>query len=396
MRRTFEEVNKKISEKKAVVVTAEEVIERVKKDGKEKVLEEVDVVTTATFGSMCSSGAFINTGHFAPKMRIQKAWLNGVQAYAGIAAVDLFIGATELRENDPLNSSYPGNFSYGGGHVIEDLVAGKEVEMNAVSYGTDCYPCKELSKKISLKNLRNAVLCNPRNAYQNYNVAVNKSKKTIYTYMGKLLPNLGNANYSSAGQLSPLLNDPLYEVIGIGTRVWLAGAQGHVFWQGTQHAPDAERTPNSVPKEGAGTLALVGNLKEMNSRYIRGTSFTGYGASMALGIGVPIPLLNERVLDFVSVSNSEIFAPVIDYSSDYPSANEKSLASVSYAELRSGEIEVCGKKISTGSLSSYSMAREIASLLKQDIEEGKFLLAEAVQKLPSASNQKKPGSEKDA
>jgi len=45
-----------------------------------------------------------------------------VPAYGGIAAVDCYIGATEVVENDPLNSVYPGEFNYGGGHVIEDLV----------------------------------------------------------------------------------------------------------------------------------------------------------------------------------------------------------------------------------------------------------------------------------
>ncbi|MFZ3062576.1 MAG: homocysteine biosynthesis protein, partial [Actinomycetota bacterium] len=136
--RTYEEINEKIKRGEAVVATAEEIIGIVQEKGKEQALKEVDVVTTGTFGPMCSSGAFFNIGHSKPKIKIQKAWLNDVNAYAGLAAVDLYLGATEVPENDPLNRVYPGAFKYGGGHVIEDLVAGKDVKLVAIAYGTDC------------------------------------------------------------------------------------------------------------------------------------------------------------------------------------------------------------------------------------------------------------------
>ena len=54
-------------------------------------------------------------------------FLNGVEAYAGIAAVDAYLGATQISETDPANKAYPGEFNYGGGHVIEELVAGRKV-----------------------------------------------------------------------------------------------------------------------------------------------------------------------------------------------------------------------------------------------------------------------------
>ena len=200
----------------AVVVNAEEIIDIVEEEGAQKAAEKVDVVTTGTFGPMCSSGVFLNIPHTTPKIRIQKAWVNNVSAYAGIAAVDFFLGATEIPENDPANQIFPGEFRYGGGHVIEDLIAGKEAFLRAISYGTDCYPRKEYEAWINIKKLRSATLMNPRNCYQNYNAAVNRdAKRTIYTYLGVLRPNMGNVNYCSAGQLSPLLNDPYYKTIGI-------------------------------------------------------------------------------------------------------------------------------------------------------------------------------------
>lgn len=382
MVKSYKEINEKIKKGKAVVVTAEEIIDMVKEKGLEKTAKEVDVVTTATFGPMCSSGAILNLGHSKPKIKIQKAWLNEVNAYAGLAAVDLYLGAAEEQESNPANRNYPGKFEYGGGHVIEDLINGKDVLLKATSYGTDCYPEKEIESWINIGNLNEAYLLNPRNAYQNYNVAVNLSEKTIYTYMGKLLPKLGNANYSTTGQLSPLLNDPLYETIGIGTRIFIGGAKGYVYWQGTQHSPEVARKENAVPLGGAGTVATVGNMKEMSSEFVRGVSMTGYGTSLAVGIGVPIPILNERILKCASVRDEEIFAPIVDYSRDYPNCINNVLGMASYGELRSGGIAVNGKTVPTGSLSSIKKARKIAEILKKWIADGEFLLQEPIQKLP--------------
>ena len=116
MTKTIEEINEKIKKGKAVVVTAEEIIDIVEKEGVKNAVEKVDVVTTATFGAMCSSGAYINIGHTKPRMKLGggKAYLNNVPAYTGFAATDLFIGAAALPEDDPRNKVYPGEFRYGG------------------------------------------------------------------------------------------------------------------------------------------------------------------------------------------------------------------------------------------------------------------------------------------
>ena len=234
--KTYEQINDRIESGKAVVLTADEIMDYVDKKGLQAAAEEVDVVTTATFGPMCSSGCFLNFGHSKPKIRMSEAWVADVLVYTGLAAVDVYLGCTQLRHGDPANMYPPGEFRYGGGHVIEDLVAGKTLQLFALSYGTDCYPLREIRTYFTIQDLNQAIMVNPRNCYQNYNVAINRSDHTIYTYMGKLEPHQKNANYCSAGQLSPLLNDPYYETIGVGTRVWLAGAQGHVYAEGTQHA----------------------------------------------------------------------------------------------------------------------------------------------------------------
>ena len=387
VKKTYAEINEKIKSGKVVVVTAEEIIGMVEEKGVEAVAREVDVVTTGTFGPMCSSGAFFNFGHPKPRIKMHRVWMNGVPAYTGIAAVDAYLGATELPDYDPLNSDYPGEFRYGGGHVIEDLLAGKSIKFEATGYGTDCYPRKKIETYITLDEINEAFLFNPRNAYQNYNIAVNASNKTIYTYMGTLKPNIGNAHYCSAGQLSPLLNDPYYRTIGIGTRIFLGGGVGYVGWNGTQHSPCGPRGENGVPLGGSGTLSVVGDLKQMSPQWLRGASFLGYGATLTVGIGIPIPVLDEESVRFAAVKDSEIFAPVVDYSDDYPNGTGRTLGSLSYAQLKSGVVEINGKEVSTAPLSSYVKAREIAGILKQWIVKGEFLLSEPAQTLPSANSE---------
>ena len=386
--KTYEQINDRIESGKAVVLTADEIIDYVDKKGLTAAAEEVDVVTTATFGPMCSSGCFLNFGHSKPKIRMSEAWIEDVLVYTGVAAVDVYLGATQLRHGDPANMYHPGEFRYGGGHVIEDLVAGKTLQLFALSYGTDCYPLRELRTYFTINDLNQAIMVNPRNCYQNYNVAINSSDRTIYTYLGTLEPNRKNANYCSAGQLSPLLNDPHYDVIGVGTKVWLAGAHGHVYAEGTQHAGGGERTPEGVPKSGAGTLALTADMKPMRPEYVRGVSFRGYGASVALGIGIPIPVLNENVLKRACIRDRDILAPVIDYSSDYPQNTGKVIGHVSYEQLRTGQIEVEGRKVAVGSLSSYHKALEIAHLLADEIKRGDFRLAEPIAYLPKETKMK--------
>jgi len=388
MTKTIEEINDKIRSGSVVVVTAEEIIGMAREKGIKKAARDVDVVTTGTFSPMCSSGAFFNIKQPKEKMKLGGGWitLNGVPAYAGLAAADIYIGATAIPDGDPRNNNgRPGKFRYGGAHVIEDLVSGKKVVLSAGAYGTDCYPRKNREQKIGLKDMNEAILFNPRNCYQNYNVAVNLSDKPIYTYMGLLKPMLGNANYCSAGQLSPMLNDPFYRTIGIGSRIFLSGAQGYVAWNGTQHNPDVPRSENGTPRKGAGTLALIGNLREMDPQWIRAVSYTGYGVSLSLAVGVPIPILDEEMMKFVSVSDDELTAPVVDYSRFYPTGEgEALLGEVTYAQLKSGSIEVKGKQVPTGCFSSYSKAREVAEHLKSLIQSGGFLLTQPVAPLPGA------------
>ena len=368
--RTYAEINRRIESKTVSVMTAEEFKAKVAGEGLAKAAKDVDVVTTGTFGAMCSSGVLLNFGHSDPPIKMQKVWLDDVPSYTGLAAVDAYLGATEL--DDSLN------MFHGGAHVIEDLVRGKPVKLKSVAYGTDCYPKKEFESWISLKTVNQAVLFNPRNCYQNYAVATNGSNKVIYTYMGKLLSDFGNATYCSAGEISPLLNDPFFRTVGIGTRIFLGGAQGYVAWEGTQFNGKPLRSPNGTPRRPAGTLAVIGDLKKMSSDYLRALTMQKYGTSLSVGIGIPIPILDIEMAKFCSVRDADIFTAAFDYSEMKRARTV--LREVNYSELKSGEIEIKGKRVPTSSLSSIYKARQISNELKKWISKGQFMIQEPIQK----------------
>lgn len=381
--KTIKEINERIKKGRAVVVNAEEMVDIVRSKGKVEAAKEIDVVTTGTFSPMCSSGMMFNIGQVPPLMKTSQVWLNNVPCYAGLAAVDSYLGVTEPSEDDPLNKVHPGRFAYGGGHVIEDLISGKTVRLKAKAYGTDCYPRREIEKDISLKDLPNAVMMNPRNCYQNYNCAVNMTSRTIYTYMGPLKPNQRNANFATAGQLSPLFNDPYFKTIGIGTRIFLCGSKGYVIGAGTQHVKNPQRNERGIPLTPSGTLMLKGDLEGMDPRYFRGLSFPGYGCTASVGVGIPIPILNEEMAWFTGVSDADIQMPVKDYGYDYPNGVGQILTHVTMEELKSGSICLNGKDIPTVPMTSHVISLEIADKLKSWIEKGDFLLSEPVELIES-------------
>jgi len=335
----------------------------VESSGVEVAYKEVDVVTTGTFGAMCSSGAIINLGHADPPIKIQRAWINDVEVCHPGAAVDLYIGATIMSETRP--------FEYGGGHVIEDLVDGKEVEVRATAYGTDCYPRTKLRTTITKDDLNQFYLLNFRNCYQRYVCATNSRDEIIYTYMGKLLPKFRNATFSGSGALNPLMNDPDYETIGIGTRIFLGGGQGYVIGEGTQHDPGNR----------FGTLMVRGDCKKMSSEFIHGAAFTKYGTTLYVGIGIPIPILNEGLAKKTAILDEEIVTDIVDYG--IPRRERPKLGKVSYKELKSGAITIDDKKVRVSSLSSLKTARKIAEILKSWIENSSFYQSTPAENLPT-------------
>jgi len=363
MAKSIAEINEKIKKGEAVVVRADEMPEIVEEKGPSKAAREVDVVTTGTFGSMCSSGAFINFGHSDPPIKMQKVWLNEVEAYGGLAAVDCYIGATELSQDR--------GFEYGGGHVIEDLVAGKEVHVRSTSYGTDCYPTRRLETTITLEDLNQAYLFNPRNAYQRYNAAVNTSDRRLRTYMGTLLPRCGNINFAGTGGISPLINDPSYRTIGFGTKIFLSGVEGRIVGEGTQHSP----------RTGFGNIAVKADLRGMDTKYLKGATIPEYGTSLMVGLGIPIPILDEELAKSTAITNDRIETNLLDYG--VARRERPVIKKVRYSELLSGKVELNGACIKAAPLSSFKLAYDIMDELGKWIAEKRFFFPQEVEPLAS-------------
>lgn len=375
--RTVADINDKIRQGKATVWTITEAKAQIAEMGISQAAKTVDVITTGTFEPMEGSGAILNLGHTDPPIKIVECHLNGVLAYAGFGAVDLYIGAGQIASSGREGEAE----EYGGGQVIADLIADKPVTLSATGQGTDCYPRTSLDTTITRDRINQFYLFNPRNLYQNFIVGVNGGDRPLSTYLGPLQPRLGNAVYANSGALSPLLNDPDLQTIGIGTRILLGGGEGYIAWEGTQHFPLQRRLPNRAPIGPAATLALIGDAKRMDAHWVRGCYFKGYGPSLMLGVGVPIPILNEAVLTRCAVSDEDLVAPIVDFS--IPRRVRPTFGLISYAQLKSGRITLDGKSVRTAPLSSLYFAQQVALDLKQRINAGEFELTAAVTPLPT-------------
>jgi CBS domain-containing protein len=159
----------------------------------------------------------------------------------------------------------------------------------------------------------------------------------------------------------------------MGTRIFLGGGQGYIIGEGTQHSPMNLN----------GTLMVKGDAKKMSPEFLQGASFTRYGTSMYVGLGIPIPILNEGLAKKTAIRDSEIMTDIVDYS--VPRRDRPKFGQVSYKELKSGSITVNSKKVRVSSLSSLKMAKRVAATLKSWIDEGTFTLTSPIERLPTNS-----------
>ena len=362
MIKSIDEINDRIARGRAHVIRADEMTRLVREEGVAAAARTVDVVTTGTFGPMCSSGVMMNFGHSNPPIRMSTVSLNGVYAHTGLAAVDAYLGATQPSKD-------LGNI-YGGAHVIEDLVQGLPIRLLAESSGTDCYPGRRVHTTLRLSDLNHALMLNPRNAYQRYNAAINTGSETMHTYMGTLRPDGKNINWSGAGELSPLSNDPRYRFIGAGTRIFLGGGEGMVTGPGTQHDPDHKMA----------TLSVQGDLFQMKPEFLRAASFTGYGCTLFIGIGIPIPIVDEEAAFAAGISDKELETDILDFFQP----GHPAIRRVTYADLKSGTIDLGDRRVPSFPLSSPLLSRRVAESLKTRIRSGNFTLSLPVSPLPDS------------
>ena len=262
------------------------------RDGQEVTVDDVDVVTTATFGVM-SGTMVVMMVPVAGKYSFEKAdsiWLNGVPAQPGpcpnerLGVVDLVIYGTSYADD-----------RYGGGHLFRDLVRGKEIDILVVSHG------KSYENQVTLDDIECARIISTRLAFNNYYALINPASttlSTIFSVTGLKGP-FTEASVSGCGEINPLQNDPSHRTIGVGTRVLLNGAPGYIIGKGTRASPTK---PN---------VSAFADMKKMDPAMMGGVK-TSNGPECLTSLAVPIPVLDEEILSGLKVLDHNILLPVSD------------------------------------------------------------------------------------
>lgn len=368
--RTINEINNKISKGEAVVIGVDEFKKVCATEGIKKAAEKIDVVTCATFSPTCGTGIMMNLGHTNPPIKFKEAYFNNVRAYTGFTSVDAYIGSDQPSEDNNIN------IHYGGAHVMEDLLNKKTIHFKAVGFGPRChsYPREDVETYISLDDINEVFFIAHRFCVQKGSGYVNSSSKKIGTYKGIVFPSFSNCVYTGTGELNPLINDIDGEVIGIGTRILLSGAQGYIIGEGTQHNP--EKT--------ASTTMLRCRFRDINPKYFRAVVFENYASSLYIGLAVPIPILNIKIAKNCAIRDHEIQTVIKDAGDQEHWEGEKPvICKISYQELKSGKIKLPnGKTIVSTTVSSVMMAKKIMRELKQQIVDKKFYLTPCLEKIP--------------
>ncbi|HHN81948.1 MAG TPA: methanogenesis marker 16 metalloprotein [Methanomicrobia archaeon] len=299
MVKSIEEINKRIEKGEAVVYSAEE-LKGLLREGEDVSPSTVDVVTTATCGIMSGTVAAL-TVPVAEKGAFRKAesfWLNGVPAYPGpcpnesLGIVDVMLYGTSYA-----------NMEYGGGHVLRDLVEGKEIEVRVEADGNI------FENHVTLDDLVYSKLLTTRGAFKNYVAFVNgepEPVKTIFSVTGLKGP-YKEVSVSGCGEVNPIENDPLLSTIGVGTRILLNGGRGYVIGQGTRSTPEK---PN---------LSVYGDLRGMESKYMGGFK-TSKTPECITSVAVPIPV-TETTMPYLRVFDDDIELPIAEIHNRIPFAS---------------------------------------------------------------------------
>ncbi|MHC1600466.1 MAG: methanogenesis marker 16 metalloprotein [Candidatus Methanospirareceae archaeon] len=314
-RRTVAEINAKIERGEGVVMTAEELCNSVR-NGEDVGFEDVDVVTSATCGVMSGTLAVLSfkVAERDEFERAAKVFLNGVPAFVGpcpnerLGIVDVIVYGTARRDE-----------KYGGGHLFRELVAQEEIEVVV-----ETTEGREIETTTTLTEIPFARLCSTRNVYKNYYAFVNSRENEVDSIfsVGKFKGPFKELHFAGCGELNPLEKDLRLETIGVGTKIMINGAEGFVMGEGTR---------SSVEKP---NLMGIGDMHGMLPEFLGGFR-TAAGPEVWNSWAVPIPVLNERILEDAKRRDEEIKLLVLDVNDRLP------VDEITYADLwRSGDLSV--------------------------------------------------------
>ena len=292
--RTIEEINKKIENGNATVLTAEEISNLVN-DGETPKAGDVDVVTTGTCGIMSGTAAVLHVPVSDPGAfkKAKSISLNGIPGFPGpcpnewLGSVDLVIYGTSHSTEDE---------KYGGGFLFKDIVAGNDIEVQVESIDG-----KTFNKTVNIDDIGTAQMLGTRMAFKNYNSFTNPSDELVSSIfhaidMGGPFKGL---SVSGCGQLNPLQNDPVMKTICSGAKILLNGAESIVIGNGTRSNPEK---PN---------LMITGDMKLMDSHYLGGFR-TGAGPEVFDSVAAAIPILDDVIFERTFILNRDIKLPIAD------------------------------------------------------------------------------------
>lgn len=294
MSKTLEDIQEKLDSGNAIVLTAEELKTKLR-DGEEVTLDDVDVVTCGTSGVMSGTTALLHIPVTGPGVfnKAANVYLNGIPAYPGpcpnelLGSVDVILYGTNHSETID---------DYGGGFLIKDLLSGKEIEVKVIDIEGN-----EFTKNVTLDDIPDARMIGTRMAFKNYNSFTNPKSDAIKSIFN-VTPMEGPYNsfsFSGCGDVNPLANDPNQDVIVPGAKILLNGAQGVIIDNGTR---SSKEKPN---------LLLTADMKDMKPYYVGGYK-TGMGPEVFDSVAIPIPVLNENILNNLKVLNKDISLPLCD------------------------------------------------------------------------------------
>ncbi|RZN38091.1 MAG: methanogenesis marker 16 metalloprotein [Methanosarcinales archaeon] len=286
--KTIEEINRKIKDQSAIVLTAKELCDIIR-SGESVGVDDVDVVTTATRGVMSGTLAILSIPVADPGVfsRAEQVFLNGVPAHVGpcpnehVGVVDLVIHGTAQRD-----------CRYGGGHLFHDLIRGAEIDVVVRT------PEKEIVRALSIDSVPFARMLTTRSAYRNYYAFVNPGDQAPSIFsVADFGGGCREAVFGGCGELNPLEKD--HGTIGTGTRVLFNGATGYVIGEGTRSTSDRRN------------LSLTADMHGMSGSHIGGFT-TSAGVDVINSVAVPIPILDAEILSAASRLDREIELPVMD------------------------------------------------------------------------------------
>ena len=284
-KRKLSEIRKKIEIGSAVVLTVQELLDRINKGEKVK-FEDVDVVTTATKGLMSGIMGIFSFRLSPPKTlrKFTEVDINGIPAFPGpcpneyLGIVDLIIyGTTQSKTID----------NYCGGSLFRDIVEGKSVTIVAMSAEGET-----IEKQLKLEDMQFAKLVGTRQAIKNYNAMINCETHQVNTIFSCLpfSPNKTEITFSGCGALNPFQNDPEFESFGVGSPVLVNGTIGYLMGPGTRNYIEKPNMMTVTPFEG------------MKQEYM-GAFKTSYGLEPICSIALPIPILNEKIFNNIVKSD---------------------------------------------------------------------------------------------